>query len=116
MSKATDKSLLFRSYLAPKHWPLWVAIGILRLIASLPISLINKIGSAFGMLIYRLIPSRRRTARINLKQAYPDLTDTEIPETLPTSSEKDEFGFMIGETRIVDGTTYKYIGDNKWEF
>lgn len=78
MSKATDKSLLFRSYLAPKHWPLWVAIGILRLIATLPISLINKIGSALGMLIYRLIPSRRRTARINLKQAYPDLSATEI--------------------------------------
>ena len=78
MSKATDKSLLFRSYLAPKHWPLWVAIGILRLIATLPISLINKIGSALGMLIYRLIPSRRRVARINLKQAYPDLNDTEI--------------------------------------
>ncbi len=78
MSKATDKSLLFRSYLAPKHWPLWIAIGILRLIATLPISLINKIGSALGMLIYRLIPSRRRTARINLKQAYPDLSATEI--------------------------------------
>ena len=78
MNKATDRSLLFRSYLAPKHWPLWIAIGILRLIASLPISLIYKIGSALGMLIYRVIPSRRRAARINIKQAYPDFTKQEI--------------------------------------
>ncbi len=53
-------------------------MGILRLIASLPISFINKIGSALGLLIYRVIPSRRRVARINLKQAYPDLSDAEI--------------------------------------
>ena len=78
MSKAKDNSLLFRSYLAPKHWPLWIAVGILRLISALPLPMINKIGSVLGMLIYRSVPSRRRAARINLKQAYPDLDETEI--------------------------------------
>ena len=37
-------------------------------------------GSALGILIYRIVPSRRRAARINLKQAYPDLADKEIDE------------------------------------
>ncbi|MBE9564544.1 MAG: LpxL/LpxP family Kdo(2)-lipid IV(A) lauroyl/palmitoleoyl acyltransferase [Proteobacteria bacterium] len=78
MRKATDKSLLFRSYLAPKHWPLWIAIGLLRLIATLPLPLINKIGAALGMLIYRVVPSRRRAARINLKQAFPNYNDDKI--------------------------------------
>jgi len=32
------------------------------------------------MLIYRTVPSRRRAARINLKQAYPDFSDKEIDE------------------------------------
>ena len=36
------------------------------------------LGSALGMLLYRTVRSRRRAARINLKQAYPDLSDKEI--------------------------------------
>ncbi len=37
-------------------------------------------GSALGIFLYRIVPSRRRAARINLKQAYPDFTDKEIDE------------------------------------
>ena len=37
-------------------------------------------GSTLGIVIYRIVPSRRRAARINLKQAYPDLSDKEINE------------------------------------
>ena len=78
MNKATDKSLQLRSYLAPRYWPLWFAIGLLWLSSFLPVSMIYSLGSALGMLLYRIVPSRRRAARINLKQAYPDLTDKEI--------------------------------------
>lgn len=73
-----DKSLQFRHYLAPKHWPLWFAIGLLRLTTYLPAPVIQKPGAALGMLLYRSVPTRRRAARINLKQAYPHLTDKEI--------------------------------------
>ena len=57
---------------------LWLAIGILRLATYLPVSAIWKIGSSLGMLLYRAAPSRRRAARINLKQAYPELSSEEI--------------------------------------
>ncbi|MFV2004969.1 MAG: lysophospholipid acyltransferase family protein, partial [Gammaproteobacteria bacterium] len=80
MSHKTDKSPQFRSYLAPKYWALWFAIGLLRLSIYLPIPTIWTIGSFLGMLIYRTVPSRRRAARINLKQAYPDFSDKEIDE------------------------------------
>jgi len=74
----TDKSLQLSSYLAPKYWPLWLAIGLLRLATFLPVSVIHLFGSALGMLLYRIVPSRRRTARINLKQAFPALNNDEI--------------------------------------
>ncbi len=80
MNKKIDKSLQFRSYLAPKHWPMWFAIGILRLSSYLPTSVTHMIGPALGMLVYRFVPSRRRIARINLKQAYPDYSGKEINE------------------------------------
>jgi len=78
VNKTTDKSLQLSSYLAPKYWPLWLTIGLLRLAAYLPISVIWSIGSSLGMLLYRVVPSRRRAARINLKQAYPEQSDKEI--------------------------------------
>jgi Kdo2-lipid IVA lauroyltransferase/acyltransferase len=78
VSHKADKSLQFRSYLAPKYWALWFAIGLLRLSIYLPVSAIWTMGSFLGMLIYRVMPSRRRAARINLKQAYPKLSNEEI--------------------------------------
>lgn len=78
MKQKTDHSLQFSSYLAPKYWPLWFAIALLRLITLLPVSVIHRLGTALGMLLYRTVPSRRRAARINLKQAFPDFTDEEI--------------------------------------
>ncbi|NOQ91056.1 MAG: lipid A biosynthesis acyltransferase [Gammaproteobacteria bacterium] len=79
MSKKLDKSLQFKSYLGPKHWPLWFVIGLLRLSSYLPLSIIqNTVGPALGMLIYRVTPSRRRAARINIKQAYPDFNKEEV--------------------------------------
>ena len=80
MNEKKDKSLQFRSYLTPKYWPLWFAIGLLRLTTFLPASVIHAAGSFLGLLLYRVIPSRRRVARINLKQAYPDLTNKEIDD------------------------------------
>jgi len=78
--KKIDKSLQFRSYLAPKYWPLWFAIGLLRLAVLLPNSIIHSLGKILGMLIYRVTPSRRRAARKNLIQAYPDFNKQEIDE------------------------------------
>ena len=44
----------------------------------LPISIIHLLGAGVGKIIYRVVPSRRNAARINLKQAYPDFTDEKI--------------------------------------
>lgn len=90
-----DKSLQFRTYLSPKYWPLWFAIGLLRLIALLPTPIIHKSGSALGMLIYRLMPSRRRVARINIRQAYPDYDKQQI-DTLNKAAFKN-MGISIFE-------------------
>jgi KDO2-lipid IV(A) lauroyltransferase len=98
VNKKIDKSLLFRSYLAPKHWPLWIAIGLLRLAVYLPSSTVYSLGEFLGMLIYRLMPSRRRAARKNLTQAYPDFSKQEI-DTLSKKAFKS-LGISIFEMGI----------------
>lgn len=67
-----------RAYLGPKYWPQWLVIGLLRLMATLPIRLTQAIGAGLGLLVYRLVPSRRRVARINIRQAYPDYSEEQI--------------------------------------
>jgi KDO2-lipid IV(A) lauroyltransferase len=72
-------------YLAPKHWPVWFGIGLLRTVSLLPIPLIYTIGCGLGSLIYHLVPSRRRVARINIKQAFPDYSEAQIKQLNKTS-------------------------------
>jgi KDO2-lipid IV(A) lauroyltransferase len=78
VKKTTDKFMQPGFYMKPEYWPLWFAIGLLRLVSILPISAIHLLGAGAGRIIYRTVPSRRRAARINLKQAYPDFTDEKI--------------------------------------
>ena len=44
----------------------------------LPIRWTQAIGAGIGVLVYRLVPSRRRVARINIRQAYPDYYEAQI--------------------------------------
>lgn len=80
MNNVKDKSLQFSSYLAPKYWPLWFAIGLLRLTTYLPTAVLHATGSAIGLFIYHVVPSRRRIARINIKQAYPQFNDEQLDQ------------------------------------
>ncbi len=98
MSNTTEKSLKLSAYLTPGYWPLWIAIGLLRVAILLPLPILQKFGSALGLLIYHVVPSRRRAARINLKQAYPHFTNDEI-NTLNKKAFKS-LGMSVFETGI----------------
>jgi len=67
-----------RAYLAPKYWPLWLVFGLMRISALLPLRWSQAIGAGIGLLMYRLVASRRRVARINISQAYPDYTEAQV--------------------------------------
>lgn len=72
-------------WLTPAYWPMWLLFGYLRLVTLLPLSWIEKIGAVTGWLVYRLAPSRRRVTRINIKQAFPDASETEIKRLIRAS-------------------------------
>ena len=67
-----------RNYIAPRYWPLWLVFGVMRLISMLPLRWMQAIGAFLGLLTYRLVASRRRVARINIRQAYPDYSEEQI--------------------------------------
>jgi len=65
----------FRSaLLAPCHWPVWLGLGLMRLLHLLPLRAQLQLGEWLGALVARLLPSRRRIVAANLKVAFPDHT------------------------------------------
>ena len=63
--------------LAPRYWPTWVGLGILRLLALLPFRAVVKVGAALGMLMRRLPLRFIRTARRNIELCLPELSAAE---------------------------------------
>lgn len=61
-----------RSFLHPRYWPLWLAMGLLRLLALLPHKVKLKLGTPLGDLLYWLAPRRRKLAAANITLAFPD--------------------------------------------
>ncbi len=59
--------------LAPRYWPSWVAVAVLRACALLPLPVLARLGAAVGDLAYRFYKPRRRVAEINIRRCFPEL-------------------------------------------
>jgi len=94
-------------YIAPRYWPMWLAFGLLRLMTMLPIRWNQAIGAGLGLLVYRLVPSRRRVARINIRQAYPDYSEAQI-RALNIASFKS-LGISVFETALAWWADREYM-------
>jgi Kdo2-lipid IVA lauroyltransferase/acyltransferase len=76
LSKAGARPLpLPRTLLHPRHWPVWLGVGLLALLARLPFGLQRRLGAGLGWLLRQLAGSRRRTAERNLARCLPELDD-----------------------------------------
>ncbi|HRK12245.1 MAG TPA: hypothetical protein PKV00_14620 [Thauera sp.] len=54
-----------------------VIIALIWLLHWLPLSLLSRIGSGFGWLLYWLVVPRRKVVLINLRLCFPDLSESE---------------------------------------
>ncbi len=62
-----------RPSFAPRHWPVWLGVGLCMALARLPWGLQRAMGAAVGWLALRLLPDRREAARTNLALCLPEL-------------------------------------------
>ena len=72
------KAVKASDYLSPRYWPTWFAIGLMRLVAMLPLRAIEILGSLLGELLYWALPNRRRIGEINLQIAFPEHSQQQI--------------------------------------
>ncbi len=62
---------------ALRYWPTWLTVALLRVCALLPLSLSRVVGAALGLVMYASNRKRRRIARINLEECFPQQTAAE---------------------------------------
>ncbi len=77
---ALIKAVKVSAFLAPRYWPTWLAIGLMRIVASLPLRWIEVIGFSFGRLLYWVMANRRRIGEINLGIAFPEESLAQIQQ------------------------------------
>ncbi len=61
-------------FLAPRHWPTWLLLGLFRLLVMLPYSWQLRLGAGLGDLSHYLLPRRRRIVETNVALAFPHLS------------------------------------------
>lgn len=64
-------------YTHPKYWGTWLILGVLVLIAYLPLAITRPLGMLLGKLFYRFATSRRDIAAVNVALCFPQLSADE---------------------------------------
>lgn len=94
---ATDhRPFPWRDFTAPRHWPTWLGLAALRLLAALPFDGALAFGRRIGPFVVRALPSRARIADTNLALAFPAL-DAPARERLATRNFR-QLGMAFAET------------------
>lgn len=62
-----------RALLSPRHWPAWLGVGVIWLIARLPWPALMRLGQLLGAAIQRFPSPRRKVAETNIALCFPEL-------------------------------------------
>ncbi|MDH3578188.1 MAG: LpxL/LpxP family Kdo(2)-lipid IV(A) lauroyl/palmitoleoyl acyltransferase [Gammaproteobacteria bacterium] len=65
------------SYWGPRYWPVWLGMGLLRLICLLPHQLALAMGRVIGRIAYAFGGPRRAIVRRNIELCFPELSSGE---------------------------------------
>jgi KDO2-lipid IV(A) lauroyltransferase len=65
------------AFLAPRWWPVWIGLAIVRGLAALPWAWQASLARGLGAVAWRLARRDRNTTLVNLRLAFPDLPDEE---------------------------------------
>ena len=70
---ATERRPLYY-YWQPRYWPWWIAMGVLRLVCTLPNGAARWIGTRIGRFVHAIAGKRRAVVRRNIELCFPELS------------------------------------------
>ncbi len=81
MNSSPQPVPLYR-FLAPSYWPVWLGLGVARVLSLLPYRAGLAIGASLGGVLRRLLTGRRRVAARNIAVCLPELSADERHDLL----------------------------------
>ncbi|ROU00589.1 LpxL/LpxP family Kdo(2)-lipid IV(A) lauroyl/palmitoleoyl acyltransferase [Marinobacter sp. R17] len=84
----------FAHYRHPRWWPTWITIGLIWLLARLPLGVQWRVGRLIGELAYRTLSSRRHICRVNIDLCFPELSDAEREALVRKTFHSNGIGIM----------------------
>ncbi|MGP4844797.1 LpxL/LpxP family Kdo(2)-lipid IV(A) lauroyl/palmitoleoyl acyltransferase [Marinobacter sp. 1Y8] len=73
-TKRRPRDTQFSHYLHPRWWPTWCVIGLIWVMAQLPMSVQWRLGQMIGALAYRTLARRKHITRVNIRLCFPELS------------------------------------------
>ena len=100
-------------FTAPRYWPTWLGILLLRIIALLPFKAGLIVGRLIGKALYHLLPKRRHVADVNAQLCFPDLNDSQREQFVKDVFKHNGIGvvetawaFWNNKRNLLNRTTY----------
>jgi KDO2-lipid IV(A) lauroyltransferase len=89
------RPLFQRALLSPRHWPAWLGVGVIRLIARLPYPALMRLGRWLGGVAMRIDSARRPVAEANIALCFPELDARQQAELV--DAHLRDIGLMLVE-------------------
>jgi KDO2-lipid IV(A) lauroyltransferase len=86
--------IIERQLISPRHWPAWLAIALLWLLAHLPRRASYALGAGIGNLFYYVAKDRRYICETNLSLCFPELSDAEQSALVRKTMRNQGIGLM----------------------
>ncbi|WP_415895534.1 LpxL/LpxP family Kdo(2)-lipid IV(A) lauroyl/palmitoleoyl acyltransferase [Neptuniibacter sp. PT34_22] len=93
------------SFLAPKYWPTWLGVILLRMLALLPFKMGLAFGRLLGLALYYLLPKRRHITTVNCQLCFPELNESEQKKFVREVFKNNSIGLVE--------TAWSYWGNKK---
>jgi KDO2-lipid IV(A) lauroyltransferase len=78
----------------PRYIPTWIGLGLLRILALLPIPWQLAIGKTLGQIMARLLKRRRHITEVNIRLCFPEFSPEEQENLVDRSFEAMAMGVM----------------------
>ncbi|SFR85458.1 KDO2-lipid IV(A) lauroyltransferase [Marinobacter daqiaonensis] len=89
-----ERDLDYSHYLHPRWWPTWLGLGMMWLLAHLPLRWQWGLGKLIGEMAWRCIPKRRHITEVNIRLCFPELSEPEQKRLVRKSFHANGIGMM----------------------
>lgn len=101
--KAAENSSRWQDFLGPQWWGTWILLGLMRLLAFMPMTAGVRVGDCLGLLLHRVATKRRRVTEVNIRLCFPELSAVEQAALVKNVFKANATGFVE--------TAWAYWGD-----